>query len=245
MKNTLLALALLFFFSCKTNTYLVNIEETSVKMEAATIEPDESIHELIAPYKQELDATMSEVIGQAAQTMPKGRPESLLGNWSADAIHKKTADYYGQPIDFAFTNDGGLRIPAMNEGNITVGNIFELMPFDNMLVVLELDYETVMQLFQFFAKKNEHLSYPVKLIIKNETLQSATLNGQPLDKHKIYKVATTDYLANGGGNLTFLKNKTRVKLEKYMRDALIEFVKEETQANRKINSKLEGRVIIE
>ena len=244
MKKTLFIILIFSFVSCKTNTFLSSIEETSIKIEEETITSDEDINALIAPYKKELDATMNEVIGQAAQTMPKGRPESLLGNWSADVILKKAKDYYEQPIDFAFTNDGGLRIPALNEGDITLGKIFELMPFDNVLVVMELDYSTLMELFDFFAKKSEHLSHPVKLTVRKGELQSATLNGKPFDKSRIYKVATTDYLANGGGDLKFLKDKTRINLQKLMRDALIEFVKEETKANRAINSKLEGRITI-
>lgn len=246
MKNLIFLTFLLFFSACKTNTFLADVQETSVKIEPSLIAPDASIDSLIAPYKVELDATMNEIIGEVAQSLPKGRPESLLGNWCADAIHQKSEDYYQQPIDFTFVNDGGLRIPALNKGKITLGNMFELMPFDNMLVVLELDYETLMKVFnQIASKGGEHFSSSIRLIIKNQKVKSVTINGVPFQKNKTYKMATTDYLANGGGNLFFLKDKKRANLDKFFRDALIEFVKETTAQKKMINAKLENRVIVE
>lgn len=246
MKKIIFLTFLLFFSACKTNTFLADIQETSVQIEPALIESDADIDQLIAPYKVKLDATMNEIIGEAAQSLPKGRPESLLGNWCADAIHQKSENYYQQSIDFTFINDGGLRVPALNKGQITVGNLFELMPFDNMLVVLELDYEALMNLFnQIASKGGDHLSSSIRLIINNQKVKSVTINGESFQKDKTYKMATTDYLANGGDNLFFLKNKKRINLDKFFRDALIEFVKEKTAQKKAINAKLEGRVMVE
>ncbi len=246
MKNLLFLTLLLLFSACKTNNFLADVQENSVRIEPALVEPDADINALIAPYKVKLDATMNEVIGETAQSLPKGRPESLLGNWCADAVHQKSEDYYQQSIDFTFINDGGLRIPALNKGQITLGNMFELMPFDNMLVVLELDYETLMKVFEQIASKDgEHFSSSIRLIINNQKVQSVTINGEPFQKNRTYKMATSDYLANGGGDFFFLKNKKRVNLDKFFRDALIEFVKETTAQGKQINAQLENRVTIE
>lgn len=240
MKQLLLIFCLLFSLSCKTNTFLSKVENNSIRTEK-NLEEDKNITELIAPYKVKLDAKMNKVIGSAAQTLSKTRPESLLGNWTADAIHKKAQDYYGQPIDFAYTNYGGLRIPAIPKGDITVGKIFELMPFDNMLVVLEMDAAALEELFTMIAARGgDPISSHVRMSLAAP--KEALINNKPLDKNKIYKMATTDYLANGGDKLFFLKKRPRTSLDKLMRDALREHVEETTKAGKMIDANLEGRM---
>ena len=243
MKNLLFLTLLLLFSACKTNNFLADVQENSVRIEPTLVEPDADINALIAPYKVKLDATMNEVIGETAQSLPKGRPESLLGNWCADAVHQKSEDYYQQSIDFTFINDGGLRIPALNKGQITLGNMFELMPFDNMLVVLELDYETLMKVFEQIASKDgEHFSSSIRLIINNQKVQSVTINGEPFQKNRTYKMATSDYLANGGDDLEMLKTIPQENKNILLRDVFITLFKTSLSDGKPLNSKLDNRV---
>ncbi len=240
MKPFLLTFCLLFCFSCQTNIFLSKVENNSIRTEQ-NLEENKNITALIAPYKVKLDAKMNKVIGSSAQTLSKKRPESLLGNWTADAIHTKSEEYYKQSIDFAYTNYGGLRIPAIPKGDITVGKIFELMPFDNMLVVLEMDGTALEELFTHIAARGgDPISSHVRLNLTEP--KKALINNEPLDKNKTYKMATTNYLANGGDKLSFLKKRPRTNLGKLMRDALREHVEETTKAGKKIDAKLEGRM---
>ena len=242
MRFTILLSFILIFTACKTNTFIADVEDNSIQMENS-MEADAAIEQLIQPYKTKLDAKMNIKIGEIAQSLDKGRPESLLGNWVSDALHVQCEQYFEQKIDFTFTNYGGLRIPALNKGDVTIGNIFELMPFDNMMVVVELDYQALMKMANHFAGKGgEPVSHHFKMIIKEGKPIDVTINGKPVDKNKIYRMATTDYIANGGDRLSFLKDRSTAHLQKFFRDAVIEYIKAETAKGNIIDAKLDGRV---
>ena len=242
MRFTILLSFILLFAACKTNTFIADVEENSIQMESS-MEADAAIEQLIEPYKTKLDAKMNIKIGEIAQSLPKGRPESLLGNWVCDALHVQCEQYFEQKIDFTYTNHGGLRIPALNKGDVTIGKIFELMPFDNMMVVVELDYESLMKMINHFATKGgEPISHHFKMVIEDGKPTNVTINGKPIDKNRAYKMATTDYIANGGDRLSFLKDRPTAHLEKFFRDAVIEYIKAETAKGNVMDAKLDGRV---
>ena len=242
MRFTIILSCFLLITACKTNTFIADVEENSIQMDNS-LEADSAIEQLIQPYKAKLDAKMNVKIGELAQSLPKGRPESLLGNWVSDALHAQCELYFEQKIDFTFTNYGGLRIPALNKGNVTIGNIFELMPFDNMMVVVELDYESLIKMINHFAAKGgEPISHHFNMVIADGKPFDITINGKPIDKNRTYKMATTDYLANGGDRLSFLKDRPTAHLQKFFRDALIEYIKAETKKGNIIDAKLDGRV---
>src|SRR5690606_31823605 len=102
----------------------------------STIADDPDYVAFYAPYKAQLDAEMSRVVGRTAVslTKPSDEPETLLGNFFADVLlaeaRKQVPD-----AEFAFGTKGGLRI-ELHQGPITVGHLFELMPFENEIVVL-------------------------------------------------------------------------------------------------------------
>lgn len=243
MRFILFLAATFAFTACQTHTFLADIDRQKIPMDSLAATPDTAIENLIAPYKKQIDASMNIVIGEVAQSLTKARPESLLGNWTADALHIQCEIYYQQPIDFTFTNYGGLRIPALNKGAVTIGGIFELMPFDNMMVVVELKYNELMQLLTHFAKKGgEPVSHQLRMRINDGQPSEISLNGQPLDANRTYKVALTDYIANGGDGLSFLRTVPQVHLQKYFRDALIEYVKNQTAEGKVIDAALDGRM---
>jgi 2',3'-cyclic-nucleotide 2'-phosphodiesterase (5'-nucleotidase family) len=242
MRFTIIISLFLVFAACKTNTFLANIENNSVRMDE-NIGEDSAMAQLIQPYKEKLDSKMNVKIGEIAKPLNLEKPESLLGNWVADALHVQCEQYYEQKIDFTYTNYGGLRIPALYQGDVTIGNVFELMPFDNMMVVVEIGYDDLMKLVDYFATKGgEPVSHHFHMRIKNGKPTNVTINGQPIDKNKTYKIATTDYIANGGDNLVFLKKLPSAHLQKYFRDALIEYIKAETIKGNRIDAQLDGRV---
>ncbi|MFN8316800.1 MAG: 5'-nucleotidase [Chitinophagales bacterium] len=103
-------------------------------------------------------------------------------------------------------NLGGIRQPQLPAGNVTLGNIFELMPFDNMIVLLVLDGKTTKQFLDIMAASGGLPISGVRYTISNETATAISFNGVPFDENKTYTLAISDYLANGGDKLDFLKN---------------------------------------
>lgn len=235
---------LLFLFllsSCKT-WHDASFQSTLYPIDR-TATPTTSIDSLIAPYKKQLDGKMNTVIGKAAITMKRGKPESLLGNWFADVMYVKAKEHYKDSLDFAFQNYGGIRNPSLQKGDITIGKIYELMPFENYLVVVELDSATVQMLCNMMAVRNgSPVSHHIRFGIKNGKAVNIQIKGIPLHKGKIYKVVLNDYIANGGDRCDFLIDKKRTELGVLLRDALIDFVKEQTTAGKLIQSKITDRI---
>jgi len=205
----------------------------------STAEVSSKVQQLIEPYKVQLDAEMNKVIAVCTEDMPKGRPESTLGNWMSDAILDRANVLSAVPIDFAMQNAGGIRIPMLREGNITKGKIFELMPFDNALVVVHLDMELLMQ---FLDRVAESGGWPVSknfyMKIKNDKASVVKINNEPITE-RIYNVALPDYIANGGSDCPMLIGCDRTVYPVLLRDVFVEKATEDGI----IRSKVEGRIV--
>lgn len=203
----------------------------------------ENVELLISPYKQQLDAAMNEVIGRAARSMTKRKPESPLGNWVADVLMTEARNLYGTEVDAAVQNYGGIRISEIPSGNITVGKIYELMPFDNMLVLVEMNGTQVQQFFNKIAADGGWpVSAEVHFTARGENAQNLQLSQTAIDPEGQYKIAMPDYIANGGGDMAFLKPLARQNSGMQIRDLLIKYIRDKTYNNQKIESYISGRI---
>ncbi len=245
-KSILFIFLLLFLASCTKIMHVSDPQLSSVKIEdIANIASSTEIEMLILPYKKEMENEMNQVIGTSEKEMMKAKPESSLGNWIADLTHKKCEEYYGKPIDFAIVNYGGLRIPSFPAGPITKSIVFELMPFENALVVIDVDAETVEKLFIRMAEYGGWpISHQVQFKIKDGKPIDVLINGKPIDKNKMYKIALTDFVANGGDNCFFFEGKKQELLGKLFRDAIMEEVIELNAQGKKVTANIEGRVVV-
>ena len=178
-----------------------------VVYDVQSTEVDSSIYYTILPYKTELDAQMNTVLCYSSKDMRKSKPESLLGNWTSDVCLEMAQELYSDDIDISFFNTGGLRSP-LPQGDITKRDLFKLMPFENELVVLELNKVEMLDLKSYF---NITEGQPIAFA------DNFTLNDT------LFLVLTTDYLANGGDKMKFFKDKTQHKVGVKMRDALIDY----------------------
>lgn len=185
---------------------------------------------------------MNKVIGFATTTMYKKQPESVLGNFMADCMQQMSSKKYGRPVDIGFMNQGGIR-SAINKGNITVGNIYELMPFDNLVVLQEMSGAVLEKFIQHIAADGGWpISAGSSFIIKDKKAINIIINGKPLDINTTYLTANTDYVANGGSNASMLKIIPQQNKGYLMRDALIDYITDLTAKGRPIDGKIENRV---
>ena len=237
-------LLLLYGTACQRNWQPQQVEVQSYPIATVdTLAEDPEIADLIAPYKSQLEAEMNVVLGEVDQPLSKAQPESSLGNWAADAMHQSCERLSGKPIDFAIVNYGGLRIPQLPAGPLRRSKIYELMPFDNKLVVLEANGSVVYQLFDRMAAYGGWpISHTVRYRIEMGKAADVRINGLPLTLKKIYRIGMTDFVANGGDKCRFFEDQPRTELGEMYRDALLRFVEAETAAGRKITAELEGRV---
>ena len=210
---------------------------------AQDIQADTAVVAMLAPYKAQLEAKMNVVLGEAGMELTKVKPESTLGNWVADLTQEMAEFYYGQNIDFAIANYGGLRISQIPVGPVTRGKIFELMPFDNQLVIVKTNGEVVQQLFDRMADYGGWpVSAPVRFRIQEGKPVDIRIGGKPLVEDQTYLIAMSDFVANGGDRCFFFADQERIDLGQGLRDAMIEYVIKEQEAGRQLSAKVEGRV---
>lgn len=229
--------------SCAQKVWQVTDDDTSYYRfdDRLEVEADTEIESLISPYRQALDAEMNEVIGELAHGMTKRLPESTLGNFVAELLKDQTEIIIGDSIDFAMQNHGGIRIPSIGAGDITRGKIFELMPFDNMLVVITANGSIIKRLFGVVAHKGGWpMTNDIELTIKDNEVSELFIHGKPVQDDMQYTFAINDYIANGGDNCDFLQEGKVEILDITVRDAIIDFF--ERTKGTKHSSKISGRV---
>jgi 2',3'-cyclic-nucleotide 2'-phosphodiesterase (5'-nucleotidase family) len=217
--------------------------ETDIQLNQA-ISADANLETFIAPYRQQVSQKMNEVIGRATVELNgrSGKIETNLGNFVADLQQQQAASAMGKPVDMGGITSGGLRA-IIPQGDIKVGDIFEVMPFENELLVLTLSGETTRQLFQYAAeRKNLSLSNATFTIRQNKA-ENILIGGKPFDGQRSYTIAISDYLANGGDDMTFLKQALRSdKAGILLRDAIIKQIRQFTAQHKPIEAAIEGRV---
>lgn len=245
MKNKLLLiLVVLGGFSCSPKQWsLLEVQTAAIPIDSSTEQiADPGMVAFIAPIKQSLDKEMNQVIGETVVEMRSGKPESLLSNWNADIYLKSASGFQKSPVDMAVVNMGSLRAP-LPKGNLTVGNIFQLMPFENELVILWLKGSEVKKLLDIFALEGGQGIAGVRMEIRDGKATNCLIQGKPIEDEKLYSIATNDFLAGGNDRMIPLATpEKRVDTRLKIRNIIMEHVIRETQNGRKIQSQLDGRI---
>ncbi|MDN5203816.1 5'-nucleotidase C-terminal domain-containing protein [Fulvivirgaceae bacterium BMA10] len=200
---------------------------------------------LIQPFKSELDEQMKKVIGYAQHELNNkpGRGESTLGNFVADLLLIQSERKYTGSVDIAVINaHGGLRVP-ISEGAIRVEHIYELMPFENAMWILELSSEQVQQFFDHCAKTMRNVAAGAEFSVRDGKAVSIKIQGKDIEPNRRYTLAISDYLAQGGGGFSFLKETKFVEDLQYpVRDMILNHIAELHDQGRKIEAKLDERI---
>lgn len=237
---------LLMFTSCKekpVNLHRIEGKQIGINSE---ITPDTAMVNMVAPFKEKLEKDMNEVLAYSPTNLVRNREmvETNIGNFMADLCYKQGNAVFtkntGKSIDFVLLNIGGVRA-EISKGNVTTRNAFEVMPFENSMVVAELHYDKIIELLEYLAKSGPHpFSKQLKLVFENDEIVSAKINDKDFSEGQTYFVLTSDYLQHGGDRMNFFKNPiSLVDLDYKIRTAIIdELVEIDT-----ISAKVDGRLI--
>jgi len=222
----------------------------------SSIPSDPGVDKILAAYSpkvRELEVVVGKLRGELKK---EGMGAGSLGNFVADGMRSQASLKLGQPIDLAVMNGGGLRRNVIGEGELRARDIFELLPFENALVTLELTGEQVMKLLGVVvsgreAQSGARITYIIKAD-KSAELESAKLldkdrHEREIDPKATYRVVTIDYLINvGGARYAILREgKNARPLGVTLRDAIIAYVKSETAAGRDIEPNVDGRFVLD
>ena len=134
--------------------------------------------------------------------------ESPMGSMVADAI------LHASPgSELALTNSGGLR-QDVEAGSVTVGQLISAFPFPNTIVQVELKGKQIRDLMEHGAgltngilqvSKGVEMQYDESKPVGQRVI-SVQINGKPLEDERMYKVVTSNFLADGGDGFTVFKN---------------------------------------
>lgn len=243
----LFALILVVFGSCTDRSREFSFEGHTVLLDTVNAAKDPVQEEIIQGYRESLEADMNRVLVYSEHVMERGTPEGTLNNFVADLVFDLGQQIYhpqdGKPIDFCLLNYGGLRVP-LPEGEITYGRVFELLPFENEMVVITLSGEKTYELFEYLASSSKGMPVSgIELIISDESPESILIQGQQFDRSRNYKVLTSDYLAGGGDSMNFFLQPINYELlGKRVRDAIILQMQNVHAKGEKISAELDQRI---
>lgn len=206
------------------------------------LSPHPELDNYIQAFKIKLEAEMNTVIGETTEAILKsGSGETALGNLVADYQKEFAEKELGYLIDISIMNNGGIR-NNLPKGAITLGNIYELSPFDNYLQVLELMEDDVRALASFAATHKILGIAGMTIVAKDGEVIEITVNGKPLTPEKPYLLVVNDYLANGGDGMELLTQLPRKdETDFLLREILIERIKHKTAKGQKITAIVDGR----
>ncbi|MBU46175.1 MAG: hypothetical protein CMD28_01990 [Flavobacteriales bacterium] len=212
-------------------TYIIQSHDNDLIAVSSSV--DSAIINVITPYQVGIEGQMSEVLTYTKNDLEKGRPQSTIGNFVTDLC----LDYAN--ADICVMNNGGLRT-TINKGKVTRGKLYELMPFENELVILNLNKDDYLELLNYIVKRGgEPFSGLTIVIDKNGKIIS---NSWPVDfaNGEKVRVLTSDYLANGGDKMSFFHNKEQKNLGLKLRDVIIDYCSKKDT----IFAELDNRIII-
>ena len=204
----------------------------------AGISHGDSITKFIAPFRQRIDQVLDSPLSYAPKPilLDDGPRNTSMGNLMADIVFEETAPLFktktgGIELDFVALNHGGVR-SIISAGKVTARNAYEVMPFENYIVVVELDGTATRKLIDFLAKAgSSHPISGIKIVLdRNGNLESADIQGKPFDESRHYYVATSDYLVQSGPSVGFFNEMVSVTQTDYLlRNAMIDhFGKKDT-----------------
>ncbi len=230
--------SLIFVVACKTHYTKQNT--TASHQDFKTVTPQSKTETMIAPYQQKLSAQMNQTIVATSDVLTKDGTESSLGNFVCDAMYYMyDSAQVKTELPIVLVNRGGLRT-SLPKGNLNVGNIFELMPFENELILVKLtgtDFKKVLTLI--IEKKHSFKNLSIAITKTDTTI---TYDKQRIDTQKNYFLLTSDYLANGGDGFSCLKSAIeRTNLNVKLRDALLIYCKALNRTGKQINPYTDGR----
>jgi 5'-nucleotidase len=242
-------------------TFAPTGELLAYKGEALLMTPEVSPEDFFAKeallaYAQPVMALMGQVIAEAKVDLVGERAivrkrESNLGNLIADGMVWKTK---GAGVQIALQNGGGIRA-SIPKGPITVGKVYEVLPFGNTLVVMDLKGKEILAALENGVSQWEQgagrflqvsgLRYAFDLArpagSRVVRVEVRTERGfAPLDLEATYRVVVNNFIANGGDGFTVLKEAQGYRVDTGFSDAesFMDYLKE----LKVVEAQVEGRI---
>jgi 2',3'-cyclic-nucleotide 2'-phosphodiesterase (5'-nucleotidase family) len=183
--------------------FLVDQHLIPVRPSSDTL-PVSTVSKVLGRYKKEVDRLTRRVIGYCPRKMEAYTPESPLSNALVDALLEEAQSHCADKVDFALINIGGIR-GLLPKGDLTVADVYRILPFDNKLVVLELSGADVFALMKRIAASRGEALSNVRMEVRKGKPVYLSVDGSAFNPDRVYRIATLDYLAEGNSGMGLLK----------------------------------------
>jgi 2',3'-cyclic-nucleotide 2'-phosphodiesterase (5'-nucleotidase family) len=245
MRNKHLFIAAFFGFviaeSC-SNTYRAGSVTYQTYRVNTSVPKDTVLLSVLKPYSDSVNGTMNAVIGVADQTLEKRMPGCTLGYFMTDAFFEMAKQKFQTQVDVALMNYGGIRLAQLPAGNVTTGKIFELMPFDNVLILQKMKGAELQVLLDHIAGRGGWPVAGMTMQLKDKKAVNVVIGGKALDPLATYTIANSDFVANGGDDAAMLRSIPQMNIGYLMRDAIFDYIWLLKSQGKNISVKAENRV---
>lgn len=245
IKQFVIFITFLGFVSCNPGPRgLSEIQGYQIPVTDSLHETD-SIEAFIKPYRTRVNEILDSTLAYAPYTISKtdGTLNTTAGNLLADIVLQEAAPIFtsrsGKKVDFAVLNHGGIR-SVISPGPVSARTAYQVMPFDNSIVVVELNGRSVRELVSFLVRADRpHPIAGLQIVLgKDSSLQAVNIQGVPFDESRNYYVATSSYLTQGGDDMVFFKDGLSfTETDYYIRNAMIDYFKKTDTLKPKVDDR--------
>ncbi len=232
MKRIGIWIGLFFLGGCKVIPSPPAATYSQVKIQGTESNPA-----WLIPYKMKIDSTMGRFIFKTASGMSKGLPVSKMGIFLCDLLLSGDS-LNGNAI---LLNEGGIR-SSFVKGQVTAGNVFEVLPFDNRMVLIELDSMDFIVLLDVFAKKGGTPVGGFEWGIADKKTESVRFK-KSLEQNKV-RVWVNDYMAQGGDQCSVLIGKPWKSEGPLIRDAVLERIQKTIPSDSVVDVQVDQRILV-
>jgi 2',3'-cyclic-nucleotide 2'-phosphodiesterase (5'-nucleotidase family) len=225
-----------FFVSCNTVQPISSVGFKGYPI-SKTAGIDSVYLRMLGPYADSLGKTMDQLMAFASVDLIKDLPNSSLGNFMADAYLYVAKEKFDKRVDVAFMNHGGVRINKIPMGPISRRAVFEVMPFDNQLVIVELSGDVLQAYLDKFASEGGGGGVAgLTMKIKDKKAVDVLIGGKKLDAGKVYFMVNSDYAVDGGGGFSGLRKLPQQRTQYLQRDAILDYCTIQLSTEKKIDA---------
>ena len=243
-------------YACKTSTKIIIGQNIVVKNNNIPIDSNsyfflkpfsDSLHSVLNIKLAFTDSNLNSVrpgkINQRRQIEKNANLGRILSDYLLKEGNKYTLNTMGFPCHFALINHGGIRA-SIPKGDVTNRSMYEIMPFENEMVILEINGQQMDSLLSFLSAKNIAAVSGLTLEVKGNNYNKATIAGLPFDSKKSYWIVANDYIQKGGDFFNMLKYpKQIIRTGLKLRNIFYDGFKSEFSETNKINPCLTPRIL--
>jgi len=218
----------------------------------ASVPDDPDVLKMLAPYSDRV-RELSKVIGRLEGGLNRtGAGSGALGNFITDGIRWQAQQKLGKPVALAIMNAGGIRKSEIAAGDLRASDIFELLPFENALMAVDVTGVQLAALLKIVtrdAQAGARIQFKYDDRDRREFISGKLIDEAgkevEIDPNKVYTIVTIDYLLRlaSGAYAILQEAQSKTPLNITLRDAVMNYVKSETAAGRPIRPVTDNRFV--